>query len=201
MIFVTVGTQLPFDRMIRAVDDWAGRSDRADVFAQVGPSTYVPRHIRVSQFVSAGEFRDHVSRAQVVIAHAGMGSIITALELGKPIVVMPRRADLGEHRNDHQLATARRFLAQGRVIVACDEAHLEEKLNTLRRMTAAAPISRQASPRLLAAIKAFVEGRSDRDALAFVPDMDVPAAQIAQRAMEEYATERAGSQTAGAALV
>jgi hypothetical protein len=53
----------------------------------------------------------------------------------------------------------------------------------------------------LAAIKAFVEGRSDRDAMAFVPDMDVPAAQIAQRAMEEYATERAGSQTAGAALV
>jgi UDP-N-acetylglucosamine transferase subunit ALG13 len=201
MIFVTVGTQLPFDRMIRAVDDWAGRNERADVFAQVGPSNYVPRHIRVAQFISAGQFRDHVSRAQVIIAHAGMGSIITALELGKPIIVMPRRIELGEHRNDHQLATARRFLAQGRVIVAFDEAHLEEKLNSLRRMTAAAPISREASPRLLAAIKAFVAGHSDRDALAFVPDMDVPASQMAQSEIEDYANDGGGTHAAGAALV
>ena len=38
MIFVTVGTQLAFDRMIKAVDEWAGARGRTDVFAQVGPA-------------------------------------------------------------------------------------------------------------------------------------------------------------------
>ena len=53
------------------------------------------------------------SALQVVIAHDEMGSIITALEMGKPIVVMPRRAELGEHRNDHQVAAAAPGRAQG----------------------------------------------------------------------------------------
>ena len=113
MIFVTVGTQGQFDRLIRTVDRWAGLRGRTDVFAQTGPSAYRPIHIRSKPFIDPIEFRQHVELASLVIAHAGMGSIITALELGKRIIVMPRRADLGEHRNDHQVATAKRFAAQG----------------------------------------------------------------------------------------
>ncbi len=56
--------------------------------------------------------------ATAIVAHAGMGTILTALEMGKPLLVMPRRAALGEHRNDHQLATASRFAELGRVKVA-----------------------------------------------------------------------------------
>ena len=114
MIFVTVGTQGQFDRLIRTVDEWAGLRGRTDVFAQTGPSDYRPEHIRSKPFIDPTEFRKHVESASLVIAHAGMGSIITALEFGKHIIVMPRRADLGEHRNDHQVATAKRFAATGR---------------------------------------------------------------------------------------
>lgn len=39
MIFVTVGTQVQFDRLIRTVDEWAGARARSDIFAQIGPST------------------------------------------------------------------------------------------------------------------------------------------------------------------
>src|SRR5687767_9745951 len=125
MIFVTVGTQLPFDRMIRAVDEWAGKSGNGEeVFAQIGPSDYKPKHIRYSAFIAADEFEHRSREARAVVAHAGMGSIITALTMGKPILVMPRRAAMGEQRNDHQLATARHFLAQGRIGVAADEHEL-----------------------------------------------------------------------------
>src|SRR5690242_2073535 len=103
MIFVTVGTQGRFDRLIRTVDEWAGMRAQTDIFAQTGPSDYTPKHISVEPFVSPNEFRKRVETASLVIAHAGMGSIITALELGKQIIVMPRRSDLGEHRNDHQI--------------------------------------------------------------------------------------------------
>ena len=52
MIFVTVGTQLAFDRLIGAVDAWAARTPGSDVFAQTGPGTYTPRHIEYAAFIS-----------------------------------------------------------------------------------------------------------------------------------------------------
>jgi UDP-N-acetylglucosamine transferase subunit ALG13 len=156
VIFVTVGTQLPFDRLIRVIDGWAKATGQTNVFAQIGPTDYQPRHLQWSKFIDAQEFRRHVAEADVVVAHAGMGSIITALELGKPIIVMPRSAALGEHRNDHQLATAKRFLAQGRIFVAFDENHLVEKLDQVGTFKATERISSQASPRLLAAIRSFI---------------------------------------------
>jgi len=156
MIFVTVGTQLPFDRLIRTVDDWAARANRTDIFAQIGPSDYRPRCIQCAQFIDVQEFRRRVEQARIIIAHAGMGSILTVLELGKPILVMPRRADLNEHRNDHQLATARHLLAQGRVHVAFDEAELMAKLNRLDEIEAAEPIHTEASPQLIGALREFI---------------------------------------------
>ena len=95
--------------------------------------------------------------ATAVIAHAGMGSIITALEFGKRIIVMPRQADLGEQRNDHQIATAKRFAEQGRIIVAFNEQELHEKLDQLDLFRETEGVSAQASPCLIAAIRAFIE--------------------------------------------
>jgi UDP-N-acetylglucosamine transferase subunit ALG13 len=156
VIFVAVGTQLPFDRLVKAVDQWAGTHHRKDVFAQIGPSHYRPVHLEWREFVDAHEFKQRVAAAEVVVAHAGMGSIITALELGKTIIVMPRRADLNEHRNDHQLATARQFQAQGRISVAFDEAELTARLEALDQIKAPPPCATTASPELLQTLRDFL---------------------------------------------
>lgn len=157
MIFVTVGTQGPFDRLIQAVDHWAGTHGRSDIFAQIGPSNYRPEHILTQQFIDPAEFRERVELADLVIAHAGMGSIITALELGKQILVMPRRVNLGEHRNDHQVATAKRFAEQGRIEVAYDEHELLDHLDRQRAFEEAKRLGAQASPHLIKAIRTFIE--------------------------------------------
>ena len=157
MIFLTVGTQLPFDRLVRAVDDWAGRTGRSDIVAQIGPSELSPRHLQFQRFVSPAEFVQHLTAADLIISHAGMGSIIHALELGKPILVMPRRADLDEHRNDHQLATARRFLESGRIMVAMDEYELSAQLEVLRRPPPGPRIGRFATDGLLSSVRNFIE--------------------------------------------
>lgn len=157
MIFVTVGAQMPFDRMVRAVDEWAGRRGRTDVFAQIGPHAWEPRHIAYSQFLEPEAFRAKVEEASLVVAHAGMGSIITALELGKPIIIMPRRGDLKETRNDHQLATAREFQAQRRVVVAFDEGELSARMDELDGVSATERISSRASGELTESLRAFVE--------------------------------------------
>lgn len=157
MIFVTVGTQGPFDRLIRTVDEWAGARGTTDVFAQIGPAAYCPRHISAEPFISPAEFTRRVASAAVVVAHAGMGSIITALELGKQIIVLPRRANLGEHRNDHQIATAKHFAEQGRILAAFDEQELLDKLDHLRTLSSDEPLIAGASPRLVATIRTFIE--------------------------------------------
>jgi UDP-N-acetylglucosamine transferase subunit ALG13 len=156
MIFVTVGTQEPFDRLIRTVDAWGKLRGRADVLAQTGLSEYRPIHIRHKPFMAAADFRRQVELASLVIAHAGMGSIITALEYGKQIIVMPRRADLGEHRNNHQIGTAKRFAEQGRIVAAYNEENLLEALDKVGIVTEAERLSAQASPILITTIRAFI---------------------------------------------
>lgn len=180
MIFVTVGAQMPFDRMVRTVDEWAGLRERTDVFAQIGLSKYRPTHIPYSSLMEPGQFYARIQSADTVVAHAGMGTIISAVEWHKPILVMPRLSELGETRNDHQVATARQFEALRLVQVAMDEKALVTKLDEIDRMRAVAGASNRAAsrcamcpfidkagacperypngacPHLLAAVKAFV---------------------------------------------
>ncbi len=157
MMFVTVGAQMPFDRLVRAVDRWAGQRHKTDVFAQMGPTAYRPKNIKGTRFLEPGEFRRRAESAAVIIAHAGMGSIITALELGKPIIVMPRRGDLAETRNDHQIATAEHFRRDGRVGVAFNDEDLFEKLDNADLVQPTDPIARVAPRHLLDAIRAFID--------------------------------------------
>src|SRR5690606_314677 len=97
MIFVSVGSQLPFDRLIRAVDGWAcGRG--LDVFAQIGQSAYLPRNIQYSVYLDSTAYREKVEKCTLFVSHAGIGSIVSALSNGKPVIVMPRSKLLGEHR-------------------------------------------------------------------------------------------------------
>jgi UDP-N-acetylglucosamine transferase subunit ALG13 len=157
MIFVTVGTQGHFDRLVRTVDEWAGLRGGADVFAQTGRSNFRPKHIQNKPFIDPADFRKRVELASLVIAHAGMGSIITALEFGKQIIVMPRRADLGEHRNDHQVATAQRLAEQGCVIIAANEQELHKTLDQLEVSPKTERLRAHASPRLITTIRTFIE--------------------------------------------
>jgi UDP-N-acetylglucosamine transferase subunit ALG13 len=160
VIFVTVGTQLPFDRMIAAVDRWAGAHPGCEVFAQVGPTELVPQHIQFREYITPDECRERMASATAIVAHAGMGTVLSALELGRPLLIVPRRATLGEHRNEHQLATARRFAERGGVAVALDEHDLPARLDELDWLTAAERIGPYASQRLIGALRMFIDAPS-----------------------------------------
>lgn len=128
MIFVATGTQEPFDRLIQTIDRLAPSLATDRVVAQVCHSRYTARHIECHDFLSPNHFEALFMEAELVVAHAGMGTILSALAKEKPLLIMPRLARLGEHRNDHQLATARAFGKLGYVHVAYDETQLEEML-------------------------------------------------------------------------
>ena len=156
MIFVTVGTQLPFDRLIAAVDHWAGLSGRADVFAQTCGGTYRPAHMMNRARITPAECREYFARADIVVAHAGMGTIISAIEAGKPLVIVPRRMDFGEHRNDHQVATCERFCNLPNVFVANTEEEIPEKIDAALAASQFDATTLEASEELLGVIGAFL---------------------------------------------
>lgn len=157
VIFVTVGAQMPFNRLVKTIDQWANEQGRDDVFAQIGPTDYRPSHIQWTRLLDPGEFKRRCEAASVIVAHAGTGSILTALQLGKPILIMPRRANLRETRSDHQVGTAERFRRFESVAVAWDEKELIASLEGIDELTGQQPIAPHASHELVKAIREFID--------------------------------------------
>jgi UDP-N-acetylglucosamine transferase subunit ALG13 len=151
MIFVTVGTQLPFDRLMAGVDQWAEVSGYREIFAQRGRGEYSPRYMRSEAEITPREFNQYVMASELLIAHA-------ALDYAKPIVLLPRRASLGEHRNDHQLATVQKFAQLPQVFAATtvDElaAAVERALSVTDQVVTG--LGSNASAQLLDAVRGFV---------------------------------------------
>ena len=128
MIFVTIGTQFPFDRLIEMLDRIAPELDE-EIYAQVLTGKYNPKHIKTLDFIEPDEFEEVFVQARLVVAHAGMGTILSALRRSKPLVIFPRIAALGEHRNEHQTATALMIKEKSYAYVATDEEELRQLLH------------------------------------------------------------------------
>ena len=158
MIFVTVGAQMAFDRLIEWTDEWAVATERDDVFAQIGLSTYTPKKLQVIPFLDPPAFRQRMREARAIVAHAGMGTIITALEVGTPILVVPRLGSRNETRNDHQTATARRLEEAQLVLAAYDQDDFVSCMERLEAETARPRIGDRASDALLSHVREFVIG-------------------------------------------
>lgn len=109
MIFVTVGSQLPFDRLVNAVDAWAAERADAALFGQVGDTVDPPVNFESVSTMSPEEYQRCFAKADLIVGHAGMGTIIAALEFRKPLLMLPRLGSLKESRNDNQVGTARHF--------------------------------------------------------------------------------------------
>lgn len=155
MIFLTVGTQLPFDRFVEIIDSWAATNPNIEIFAQIGEGQYQPKHMQYCSFLDEAAYKQEFDKASLVLAHAAMGSIITSLIASKPIIVFPRIAALGEHRNEHQLATCRNFESLDGCYVTYDKSQL---LSTLDDVTClkGGSLGLYANPDLLNCIDNFI---------------------------------------------
>lgn len=163
MIFLAVGTQLPFDRLTGALDQWCADTGRgAEVFGQVGhlgAEHVTPAHFEWQERIGPEDYTARMEAADVIVSHAGMGTIITALTLGKPIIIMARRAHLGEQRNDHQYATLKRFKDRAGVFAVEDAAEMAQVLDQLLSTGGQVTENRAsafADPRLTDALRDFI---------------------------------------------
>ena len=148
MIFLTVGTQFPFDRFIRAVDNIfdQGLIDE-EIFAQIGETSYKPRNFESVASLEKKVFDERFKKASSVISHAGVGTITVALKNHKPLLVMPRMKRYKEHVNDHQVATAKKFEELGHILAVYD---VKDLPNGIRKLKTFIPRERKASPDAIA---------------------------------------------------
>lgn len=144
MIFLTVGTQFPFDRLVRAVDEVVGDNRfNEEIFAQIGTTSYRPKNFESASVLEKTLFDKYFNEADSIISHAGMGSITMAREKKKPLLVMPRLRKYGEVVNNHQLDIAKRFEKLGYLLVAYGKEDLPEKM---RRLKTFVPQERETQP-------------------------------------------------------
>ena len=121
LIFVTVGThQQPFERLIRAPDALPAE----DLVVQYGFAEPPPSVEHAVPFMSFPEMLDHFDRADSVITHGGVGSILCATAAGHVPIVVPRLKRHGEHVDDHQVGLIRELVAAGEIAVVWDTARL-----------------------------------------------------------------------------
>ena len=133
MIFLAVGTQFPFDRLVKALDECLDTGVIDDeIFGQIGETSYRPRNFRSTSFLEKKEFDRTLMKASRVIGHAGIGVIRTAMENDKPLLVMPRLKKYHEVVHDHQVEIARKFEKLGHILVAYSEEDLSLKARELQ---------------------------------------------------------------------
>jgi len=157
MMFLTVGTQFPFDRLVKAVDKAveAGKLQE-EVCAQVGDSLYRPRNFETVSYMEKRLFDENVHKASSIIGHAGMGCITMAMDNHKPLLVMPRLKKYREAVNDHQLGIAKKFEGLGYLLAAYSEEDLLDKIGLLKSFV---PRRREVnSQAVIARISTFLRG-------------------------------------------
>lgn len=120
MIFIMVGTHFQgFDRLVEKADELAGRIQE-EIVIQLGHTRYEPKNARYFRFIERDEdIKELMKKARIVICQGAM-SVIDALEMGTPVVAVPRLQRYGEHMNDHQLIFSRKIEETGYIRVVED---------------------------------------------------------------------------------
>ena len=156
MIFLTVGNwHKGFDRLVEAVDKLKEQNVITDtVTAQIGSGNYKPANLRSFDYCSPNEFSDIISKSRVIITHAGIGTIGQAIKLIKPVIVVPRKAELGECSNNHQFTTAKELAKEGKILVAYEVFELPHKLEEAANFV---PADEQGGQEIIRTVEIFLE--------------------------------------------
>ena len=162
MIFASVGSMLPFDRLVLAVDEWAAANPSEPVYIQIGHGEYEPRHAPFVRMMPHTEYRQRLEDSRLFVAHVGMGSILQSLEARKQLLMLPRLASLREHPTDHQLHTAARFRDTEGLLIVDDTDALKAAMSRLLRepLTPSAGISRFAPQPMIDKVARYLTARS-----------------------------------------
>ena len=120
MIFVILGTQdKKFPRLLEAIQkkiDEGKIDKKEEIIVQAGSTKFESKDMKIVDYLPVNEFEELIDKADIIICHAGVGTILTALKKGKKIIAAARLKKYGEHVNDHQLQILDNFTKKGYIL-------------------------------------------------------------------------------------
>jgi UDP-N-acetylglucosamine transferase subunit ALG13 len=127
-LFITLGTIYPyrFDALVDAVLATGLAND--NTVWQLGATERVGLPGIATAQMPAAEFAKCAHDADVVVTHAGVGTIMNLLDMGIFPVVVPRSASRSEHVDDHQAQIARLLKSRSIALVRTPEELTRESL-------------------------------------------------------------------------
>lgn len=128
-VFVSVGTHAQqFDRLVKKADEIAKEKKGMQFFAQIGNCRFEPKNFPFKRFLNEQQFEAEIKKADLVVSHAGAGTIIHSMLNKKKLIIVPRLQRFAEHTNDHQLDLAEALAAEGKAIAVEEIGGLEKAI-------------------------------------------------------------------------
>ncbi|MEG0826010.1 MAG: PssE/Cps14G family polysaccharide biosynthesis glycosyltransferase [Bacilli bacterium] len=134
MILILLGTQdKPFTRLLKAIDKAIDDGFiKEKVIAQIGFTKYSSKNIETFELIPNDQYEEIINKADLIITHAGIGSILTGLKRNKKIIATARLKEYGEHTNNHQLQILTELANKGYIIRLDDFSQLPETIEKAR---------------------------------------------------------------------
>lgn len=137
MIFVTLGTSdYPFTRLLKQIDNLIENNIVKNIIVQCVNEDYQPKNFTIIKNLDKKEFNEYLKKAEVVITHGGVGTIIDCIKMGKKVIAFPRKAEYGEAKNNHQEQIINNLKNTGSILTGeiNDLAKLLEEVKTLKKI-------------------------------------------------------------------
>lgn len=124
MILVTLGTQKQsFVRLLEYIE----KSKITDeIIVQAGHTKFVSSKMQVFDFIDYDKMNEYIEKADLIITHAGTGSIVSALQKGKKVIACARKAEYLEHVDNHQEEIVEVFYDEGYILKIDETINLDD---------------------------------------------------------------------------
>ena len=135
MILVLLGTNdKKFTRLLDAIDSQIKNKKIKDkVIVQAGCTDYKSDNMEIFDLIDKEKLDKLVDEADIIITHAGVGSILGALEKNKKVIAAARLSKYNEHTNDHQVEILKEFKERGYILELSDFDKLDEVIKEAKK--------------------------------------------------------------------
>jgi UDP-N-acetylglucosamine transferase subunit ALG13 len=135
MILVMLGTQNnSFERLLKELDRLKEKKIiKEKIIVQAGYTKYNSKNLEVFDFIDKDKLNEYQSKADIIITHGGVGSIVSSLLKDKKVIAVPRLQKYNEHVNNHQKDIVESFSNNGYIIGINDVKELEEAYKNINK--------------------------------------------------------------------
>ena len=159
MILVLLGTQNnSFHRLLEKIDELIEKKViNEKVVVQARHTKYESKNMQIFSLIPQEELEKYQEKADLIITHGGVGSIVSSIKLGKKVIAIPRLHQYQEHVNDHQKQIVKSFSKKGYIIGINDVEELEEAIYKAHEFIPNKYETREGENRIIKIIEQFIE--------------------------------------------